>query len=147
MSSAHQLGHTGAVSSSLSTIPVGSRRRAVAGLAGFALLSAVVGVLAVLDGHAALLVVGVLALLAAAVIALAAWGLWQSVRLDVATTRLDSVVAGVLADHEDPLTCGCAHQHDPNELHVHTGTDCAQDGTGTTCSHSCETCVLATRRA
>jgi ABC-type nickel/cobalt efflux system permease component RcnA len=89
----------------------------------------------------------VLALLAAAVIALAAWGLWQSVRLDVATTRLDSVVAGVLADHDDPLTCGCGHQHDPNELHVHTGTDCAQDGTGTTCSHSCETCVLATRRA
>ena len=83
------LGHTVAVRSSLSTIPVATRRRGSVGLAGFALLSTVVGVLAIVDGHAALVTVGVLAVLAAAVIALAAWGMWQSVRLDVATARLD----------------------------------------------------------
>jgi hypothetical protein len=127
-------------------IPVATRRRAVVGLGGFALLSTVVGVLALLDGHAALVIVGALALLAAAMIALAAWGMWHSVRLDAAAALLDTAVAGVLAEHDDSLTCGCGHQHDPNELHVHTGTECAQDGTGTTCSHSCQTCVLAARR-
>jgi hypothetical protein len=141
------LGHTCAVSSSLSTIPVATRRRGAVGLAGLALLSTVVGGLAVADGHAALVTVGVLALLAAAVIALAAWGMWHSARLDAASTRLDTAVAGVLAEHGAALTCGCGHEHDPNELHVHTGTECAQDGTGTTCSHTCQTCVLSAHRA
>jgi hypothetical protein len=135
------------VSASLSTIPVATRRRAAVGLAGFALLSTVVGVLAIVDGHPALVTVGVLALLAAAVIILAAWGMWQSVRLDVAGVRLDAAVVGVLAEHGDSLTCGCGHQHDPNELHVRTGTECAQDGTGTMCARTCQTCVLAARRA
>jgi hypothetical protein len=143
---AQPLGHTGAVSSSLSTIPVATRRRAAVALVGFALLSTVVGALAIVDGHAALVTVGVLALLAAAVIALAAWGMWQSARLDTASSRLDAAVASVLAEHGDSLTCGCGHDHDPNELHVHTGTECAQDGTGTACSHTCQTCVLAARR-
>jgi ABC-type nickel/cobalt efflux system permease component RcnA len=141
------LGHTVAVSSSLSTIPVATRRAGAVGLAGFALLSTVVGVLAIIDGHAALVTVGALAVLAAAVIALAAWGMWQSVRLDVATARLDTAVAGVLADHRDALPCGCGHDHDPEEMHVQTGVDCAQDGAGTACSHTCQTCVLTAHRS
>lgn len=131
------------------------------------MLSTVVGMLAIVDGHAALVIVGVLALIAAAVIALAAWGMWQSVRLDAATAQLDAAVAGVLAEHGDSMRCGCGHEHDPNEMHVQTGvvhlgpasedtgpaapglpvgTECAQDGTGATCSHTCQTCVLAARR-
>lgn len=123
-----------------------TRRRGAIVLAAFAVLSTVVGMLAIVDGHAALVIVGVLALIAAAVIALAAWGMWQSVRLDAATAQLDAAVAGVLAEHGDSLACGCGHDHDPTETHVRSGGDCAEDGTGSTCSHTCQTCVLAAYR-
>ena len=61
------------------------------------------------------------------------------VLVDVGTV-LDDMLSG-----RDSISCGCGHDHDPDELHVTDG-GCAHDGRGTDCTHNCDSCVLASLR-
>jgi hypothetical protein len=85
-------------------------------------------------------VFAVVAFVVAALLALIAWGVLHSVRLDRSERRVDEVIEAAVAGH-GARVCDCGHEHDPDELHV---TDaCAHDGTGNACAHDCQTCVLA----
>ena len=99
----------------------------------------------------------VVALVLAVVLGLLAWGVLRSIKLDLDAQRLDSTIqAGCRSSGR--TMCDCGHQHDPDEMHVvgagqhlsgkrSTGTaECRHDGSGADCSHSCDTCVLATMR-
>jgi hypothetical protein len=72
------------------------------------------------------------------------WGVLRSVRLDLAEQRLEAAIAEAVQARGGSL-CSCGHEHDPGEMHV-VGDPCAHDGAGVGCSHSCESCVLATAR-
>jgi hypothetical protein len=93
-----------------------------------------------------------ISVLVAVVLALMAWGVLRSVRLDLAEQRLDAAIeAAVIASGHS--MCDCGQMHDPDELHFvdgegqHvSGSSCAHDGRGTDCAHSCDSCVLATMR-
>jgi hypothetical protein len=137
------------VPSSLSAVPIGARRRLAVTLALFAGLLTVIGAVAATGGGTAAAAFSAFALTVAVLLALVSWGTRRSVRLDLADARLDDVIADALG--RTGLSCGCGHQHDPDDLHV---TDagggqadpCAHDGTGAACTHDCETCVLAAKR-
>ncbi len=137
------------VSSSLSGIPVEKRRRAAATLGLFAVLFVAMGLVA-LTGRtpAAVRVFAAVALTAAVLLGLTAWGLVSSIRADLAEQRLDRAVEeAVAASGVD--TCGCGHDHDPDELHV-SDDPCNHDGAGRSaglqCSQTCDTCVLTALR-
>lgn len=137
------------MSSSLSSIPVEKRRRAAATAGLFAMLFVTMGVVA-LTGRTptVVLVFSGISLTVAAALGLVAWGLLNSVRLDVAESSLDRAVERTVAE-SGVSTCGCGHEHDPDELHV-TGDPCDHDGAGReaglACSQTCDTCVLAAMR-
>jgi hypothetical protein len=129
-------------SAGLSALPPAARRRGALGLGGFAVLAAVVGVLCLLAGEVVLLVIGVLALLVAVGAALAAGGMWYSVRLEQSAADVDRAVTDALAEHPRALQCDCGHEHDPDELHVTDAEPCAADGGGAACAHDCATCLF-----
>jgi multisubunit Na+/H+ antiporter MnhG subunit len=130
------------VSSSLSSVPVERRRHAAAVAGLLATLLAAMGVLPwVGDAPGAVRVFSIVALVAAVVVALVAWGLLASAATDRAETRLDAAIASAVA--EAGGACDCGHEHDPDEMHI---TDAASCPSGGTCTHSCDTCVLAARR-
>jgi hypothetical protein len=127
------------VSSRLSTVAIPARRRLSATLALFAALFVAVGVVAATGGGTvAAPVFSAVGLAVAMLLALLAWGVYHSVRLDEDERRLDDAIRETVAAAGGSM-CDCGHQHDPDELHV---TDCAHDGTGGSCAHDCETCVL-----
>ena len=90
------------------------------------------------------------ALVAALLLALLAWGVANSLRLDraaasaragrAAERELDAAIEAAVREHGG---AGCGHDHDPSELTV-PDDPCERDGHGAGCTHSCETCVLAT---
>ncbi len=128
------------MSSPLSAIPVAARRRIAATLGLFvALFAAVAAVAATGRSTPAAPVFAGIAIAVAVLLALIAWGLVRSIRLDEAEASLDAAIeATVRASGGQP--CGCGHEHDPNELHV---TDaCAHDGTGQACARDCGACAL-----
>ncbi|SHF63319.1 hypothetical protein SAMN05443575_0491 [Jatrophihabitans endophyticus] len=87
----------------------------------------------------------VVALLVAVLLGLMAWGMASSLRQDAthsADAELDAAIEAAVRAQGDTM-CGCGHDHDPTELHV-PDDPCARDGHGSGCTHSCETCVLAT---
>jgi fatty acid desaturase len=128
------------VSSRLSTVAIPARRRLAATLALFAALFVAVGVVAATGGgSAAAPVFSAIALVVAVLLALLAWGVHHSVRLDQDEQRLDDAIRRTVAASGASM-CDCGHDHDPNELHT---TDCAHDGRGDSCAHDCESCVLA----
>ncbi|MCU1658406.1 MAG: hypothetical protein JWO57_3062 [Pseudonocardiales bacterium] len=134
------------MNSALSGIPVDRRRRLAATLGLFAVLFVTVGTVALTGTTPGVVrVFSAVALAIAAVVALAAWGVAHSIKLDVAEQRLDAAIeAAVNERNGGDLACGCGHDHDAAEMHV---TDvCAHDGSGTDCTHSCDTCVLASMR-
>jgi hypothetical protein len=146
------------VTSPLAGIAVEKRRQLAATLGLFAMLFIAVGAVASTGATSGLMkAFVVVSLLVAVFLALLAWGVLRSVRLDVADRRLDAAIeAAVVASGRQ--MCDCGHEHDPDELHFvdgegqhvtgrHAATACAHDGTGSDCSHSCDTCVLAALRS
>jgi hypothetical protein len=136
-----------AVSSTLSAIPVDKRRRLAATVGLFAVLFVAVGVVATTGSSPGVVrVFSAVSLGVAAVLALAAWGIAYSVKVDLAEQRLDAAIAASVGElGRDEISCGCGHEHDPDELHV-VDAGCEHDGRGVGCTHSCDTCVLATLR-
>jgi hypothetical protein len=141
------------VSSTLSAIPVGKRRHLAATVGLFAVLFVAVGVVAATGSSPGVVrVFSAVSLALAAVLALAAWGIAHSVRVDLAEQRLDTAIeASISKLGRDEFGCGCGHDHDPDELHVRnagyeSAAGCEHDGRGLDCTHSCDTCVLATLR-
>jgi hypothetical protein len=141
------------VSSPLSGIAVEKRRQIAATLGLFAMLFIAVGAVAATGADTAIVkAFVVIALLVALFLALMAWGVLRSVKLDVVDRRLEAAIEAAVRAQGGRL-CDCGHEHDPDELHFTdgegqhlTGSGCAHDGTGTDCAHSCDTCVLATMR-
>lgn len=141
------------VNSALSGIPVDRRRRLAATLGLFAVLFVTVGVVALTGTTPGVVrVFSAIALAVSAVLGLAAWGVVHSITVDLAEQRLDAAIEAAVAQRGGvtALTCGCGHDHDPDELHVTDadaeGAACAHDGSGAACAHNCDTCVLAAMR-
>ncbi len=153
------------VSSTLSAIPVDKRRHLAATVGLFAVLFVAVGVVATTGSSpGAVRVFSAVSLSVAMLLALAAWGIAHSVKVDLAEQRLDAAIEASIGPRAGAQTgCGCGHEHDPDELQVseaegherggheqrryeHGGYEhggCDHDGRGTNCAHSCDTCVLA----
>jgi hypothetical protein len=137
--------HNRDVTSPLSGIPVEKRRHLAATLGLFAMLFVAIGAVAATGATTAVVkAFVVIALVVAALLGLMAWGVLHSVRLDVAERRLEDAIAEAVAAQGGSL-CSCGHEHDPTELHF-TDAACAHDGTGTDCTRSCDSCVLAAAR-
>jgi hypothetical protein len=142
------------VTSPLSGIAVEKRRQLAATLGLFAMLFIAVGAVAATGADTALIKAFVMiALLTAVVLALIAWGVLRSVRLDQADTRLDAAIEAAVRATGGQM-CDCGHEHDPDEMHVVDAPAgkvqrdaCAHDGSGADCAHSCDTCVLASLRS
>jgi len=134
----------------LSAIPPAKRKQLAATLGLFAVLFVTIGAVSATGPGTAIIRVFVWGSFAVAVLlALIAWGVASSVRLDAAEERLDAEIARTIAEHD--LTCGCGTNHDVNggtsatagvagggETHV-----CSQDGA---CGGDCSGCALAALR-
>jgi hypothetical protein len=140
------------VNSALSGISIDRRRRLAATLSLFAVLCATVGIVATTGSTPGVVrVFSAVSLSSAALLALIAWGVAHSLKLDLAEQRLDAAIeAAVAARGATDITCGCGHEHDPTEMHITdaepAADGCAHDGAGTDCAHSCESCLLAALR-
>jgi hypothetical protein len=133
------------VSSTLSGIATEKRRQLAATLGLFAMLFIAIGAVAATGASTGVVKAFVaLALAVALLLCLVAWGVLRSVRLDVAEQRLDAAIAEAVSARARGSLCDCGHEHDPTAMHY--VDECAHDGAGTDCNHSCETCVLAALR-
>lgn len=131
------------MSSALSAIPAAKRRRVAATLGLFvALLVAIAAVALTGRDNPAAPVFSGIALGVAVLLALIAWGVAYSIRMDEAEAQLDAAIEATVRAHGGQV-CGCGHGHDAGELQVSDA--CAHDGTGTICSHDCAACVLRSR--
>jgi hypothetical protein len=137
------------VTSPLSGIAVEKRRQLAATLGLFAMLFVAVGAVAATGADTALIKAFVMvALVTAVVLALIAWGVLRSVKLDQVDNRLDAAIEAAVRAGGGQM-CDCGHEHDPDEMHVVDAPvieACSHDGTGADCAHSCDTCVLASLR-
>jgi hypothetical protein len=136
--------------SRLAGIPVERRQLLAATLGLFAVLFVAVGVVASTGTTPPVVrVFSAIALIVAVVLGVTAWGITHSVKIDLRERRLDEAIETAMAEtataRGETSACGCGHDHDPDELHV-TGDACAHDGTGTDCTHNCESCLLAAMR-
>lgn len=112
----------------------------------FAALFTAIGVVAAFGGNsAAAPFFCICALVIAVLLALMAWGVTRSIRIDTTAAQLDQAIEQVVSSHGGQL-CDCEHEHDPSELHITDAESCAHDGTGAACTHDCQTCVLAALR-
>ena len=146
-------GHNGDVASSLSRVPVEKRKQLAATLGLFSVLCvAVAAVSATGPDSVSIRVFMTVGLVAGVVLALMAWGVANSIRLDKAEAEVDAAIEAAVGGHgphgAHGQLCGCGHQHDPDELHItdaepEPSASCAADGHGHDCTHSCDTCVLA----
>ena len=128
------------MSSSLSSIPAARRRHAAAITGLLAALLAAMGVVPWVGvAPTTVRVFSVVALVAAVLTAFVAWGLLTSASADQAEARLDEAIVSTVAAAGG--ACDCGHEHDPDEMHIADACP-----TGETCTHSCETCVLAAQR-
>ncbi len=141
------------MSAALSSIPARKRQQLAGMLAGFAALFVAIGLVAATNASsAALKIIVVIAFVIGVLLGLLAWGVVASVRHDRGEQRISAALDAALAASGKSLrdlTCGCGHEHDPDELHVvdEDGSPaCAHDGAGTDCAHTCETCVVAQLR-
>jgi hypothetical protein len=145
------------VTSPLSGIAVEKRRQLAATLGLFAMLFLAVGAVAATGASDALMKAFVAgSFVVAVLLALLAWGVLRSVRLDAADRRIDDAIEAAVRAGGGSM-CDCGHEHDPDELHFVDGEGqhvtgrrapaaCASDGTGADCEHSCDTCLLAAMR-
>ena len=131
--------------SQLSAVPTAKRRQLAATLGLFAVLFLAIAAVAATNPRNGTIKVFIgVALVFAAVLALMGWGLLSSVRTDVADKQVDDEIARTVAASGASL-CDCGHEHDPTELHV-VDDPCEHDGAGVACTHTCDTCVLASLR-
>ena len=134
------------MSSPLSAIPPHKRRLLAATLGLFAVLFVAIGAVAATGAHtAALQAFVVVALAVAVVLALIAWGVARSIKIDATDRALDAAIGEIVSGRGGSM-CTCGHDHDPTEMHVTGAETCAHDGSGTECAHNCDTCVLAALR-
>lgn len=137
---------TSSSKSQLSQVPARKRRQAAATLALFATLFLAIAAVAATGATTAVIkAFVVVAVIAALVLGLMSWGVVTSIRNDEASAidaSLDAAIEQAVAARGETM-CGCGHDHDPTEMHV-PDDPCARDGHGAGCTHSCETCVLAT---
>jgi hypothetical protein len=136
------------VSSPLSGIALEKRRQFAATLGLFAMLFIAVGAVAATGATTATIKTFVaVALIIAVLLGLMAFGVLRSIRLDLAEQRLDAAIVDTVKARGASM-CDCGHEHDPTEMHYmgERADACAHDGAGADCSHSCDTCVLATMR-
>ena len=137
------------VTSPLSGIDVEKRRQLAATLGLFAMLFIAVGAVAATGADTGLIkAFVVIALLTAIVLALIAWGVLRSVKIDQVDRRLDAAIEAAVKARGGQM-CDCGHEHDPDEMHIVDAPAqeaCAHDGSGADCTHSCATCVLAALR-
>ena len=145
------------MTSPLSGIAVEKRRQLAATLGLLAMVFVAVGAVGATGATNALMKVFIaVSLLVAVLLAMLAWGVLRSVRLDLADQRLDAAIEEAMKVSGRSM-CDCGHEHDPDELHFVDGEgqhltgsrpalSCAHDGQGTDCTHSCDTCVLASLR-
>ena len=154
-SAGRRLAHNRGVNSPLSSIPIAKRRTVTATLGLFAVLFGAVGAVAATGrDSAATAVYSGVSIVVAALLALMAWGVLHSIRIDSAEAELDHAIESAVAGGEgSALSCGCGHEHDADELHVTTDVGntapperCAHDGTGVSCRHDCNSCELAALR-
>jgi hypothetical protein len=148
------------VSSPLSAVPIDKRRRLAATLGLFAALFLVIGAVTATDAATvALKVFAGVAFVAGVVLAMMSWGVVTSIRQAAGERRLDAAVQDALAAAPPAVrrqfSCGCGQEHDPTEMHIvdaepteaaEAAEACAHDGTGTGCTHNCDTCALAALR-
>jgi hypothetical protein len=136
------------VNSALSGIPVERRRRSAATLGLISMLFVTVGIVALTGTTPGVVrVFSSISLGIAALLALMAWGIAHSVKLDLAEGRLDAAIdAAVTQLGGSAVGCGCGHDHDPDEMRVSAAAPCAHDGAGTDCAHNCDTCALQALR-
>ncbi|HLY33769.1 MAG TPA: hypothetical protein VKQ07_04495 [Jatrophihabitantaceae bacterium] len=140
--------------STLSAVPVERRRRLAATVGLFSVLFITVGVVSLTGTTPGVVrVFSAVSLTVAAVLGLVAWGISHSVKNDEDERRLDAVIdEAVAARGGADFTCGCGHEHDPDEMHVRPGQHdfaedaCAHDGSGTDCTHNCVSCVMRSLR-
>ncbi|WP_375501092.1 hypothetical protein [uncultured Jatrophihabitans sp.] len=147
------------MSSPLSALPVDKRKQLAATLGLFSVLFVAVGTVAATGpGTAVIRAFVIIALVVALLLALLAWGVLHSLRIDAADTRLDAAIETAIAASPQKFgqLCNCGHQHDPTELHITDAdqpaqragamTDCSHDGAGAACAHDCASCILGTLR-
>lgn len=147
------------MSTSLSSIAVEKRRQVAATLGLFAMVFLAVGAVSATSASTSIVkAFVVVALLVALLLALMAWGVLHSVKRDIAERELDATITAALAARGRSM-CDCGVEHDPTELrlvgdehgksvadqYANSG-DCAHDGLGTDCSHSCDMCILSAMR-
>lgn len=133
------------MSSALSSIPVEKRRQLAATLGLFAVLFVAMGLVATTGRTPTVVkVFSAIALIMAALLGLAAWGVVHSVHLDLSAARLDKQLGDIAAGQG----CGCGCDHDADEMQVTPPAPniCGHDGSGTDCGHDCQSCVLASMR-
>jgi hypothetical protein len=134
------------VNSRLVSIPIVARRKLAATLGLFTVLFVAVGAVAATGkGSAAAPAFSAVALVIAALLALLAWGIQHSIKIDLAEQRLDQAIEATVLARGGSM-CNCGHDHDPNELHVTEAEACEHDGSGAACTHDCQSCVLASLR-
>lgn len=149
------------MSSPLSGIGLQKRRQVAATLAVMALLFLAVGAVATTSATSATVKAFVaIALLVGVLLGLMAWGVVRSIKLDVHERRLDAAIEAAVRASGRSL-CDCGVEHDPDELHFVDGpgqhltgarradaggAECAHDGSGADCSHTCDTCMLTAMR-
>ncbi|HEY3716942.1 MAG TPA: hypothetical protein VGL39_20635 [Jatrophihabitantaceae bacterium] len=122
--------------SQLSYLPVERRRRAAATVGLIATLLVAIGIVSWAgSAPSTIRVFSTIALVAAVLLGLVAWGLLTSVRADLAESRVDAAIASAVAS--SGAGCGCGHEHDPDEMHV---TDACPSGDA--CAHDCAICLL-----
>ena len=127
--------------SQLSSLPVERRRRAAATVGLMATLLVAVGIVPwVGSAPGTVRVFSTIALAAAVLLGLVAWGLLTSIRADTAESQLDAAINSA-ADSAGFGGCDCGHEHDPDEMHV---TDACPSGDA--CAHDCATCLLGAAR-
>lgn len=131
------IAHTRRVSSVLAAIPIERRRRAAATLGLFSVLFLTMGVVAMTGSTPNLeRVFSGIALAVAVLLGLVAWGVSRSVALDVAELRLDAAIDAAISEVTARADAVAPHAR-------HATPECGHDGSGTGCSHSCDTCVLS----
>ncbi len=135
------------MTSALSRVPIPKRRQLAATLGLFATLFVAVGAVGMTGASPVVVrVFAAITLVVAALLALLAWGVARSVALELAEARLDRAIEETMRAGDGQLSCGCGHEHDPDELHVTDEDGCRHDGTGADCAHNCQSCVLAALR-
>ncbi len=149
------------MTSPLPRIPAEKRRQLAGTLGLFAVLLIAIGAVAATGSNGPVIkAFVVIAFVGAVILAMCAWGVAASVKLEreeqqheaqvdeaalAAIAQAAAVGSPAVREFHQHAHGGCGHDHDPDELEV-VGDPCGHDGHGVECSQTCDTCVLARLR-